>query len=221
MSIGFTWKKAQSLAFAMLLGLLVSACGSGGWQVDHEENIRRAEAPPELAESGMVVTPPAGLSADSQVPIVAQASRDDALQRADYGSLEDSLSSHSDNECIDAECKKRDVSGFGLSSEGSGQALAYGFGGESTVEEVLEHGLMLAGASPAHISFRGSGAENSIQCQWRGIARTAGQREDAIRFWLALDGGDSIPNRLQLEALFSVALGSGLSSLTTVGCTNT
>ena len=106
----------------------------------------------------MVVTPPAGLSADSQVPIVAQASRDDALQRADYGSLEDSLSSHSDNECIDAECKKRDVSGFGLSSEGSGQALAYGFGGESTVEEVLEHGLMASRCiAGAHLLSRFGG----------------------------------------------------------------
>ena len=66
--------------------------------------------------------------------------------------------------------------------------------GAPTVEELLEQGLHLAGASPAHLAIRGTAASNSIRCDWCGIARTASQREDAIRFWLRLDEDDTIPS---------------------------
>ena len=60
----------------------------------------------------------------------------------------------------------------------------------SSVEEVLEQGLRLAGASPVHVVFRGTAADDSVRCDWRGIARTPEQREAAIRFWLDLDDDD-------------------------------
>ena len=86
-----------------------------------------------------------------------------------------------------------------------GSTAAYDDGayGEPTVEEVLEHGLRLVGASPVHIAFRGTGDTSSVRCRWRGVARTAGQREGAIRFWMGLDEDDTIPSRYYVEALFT------------------
>ncbi len=74
-------------------------------------------------------------------------------------------------------------------------------GPAATVEEVLERGLRLAGASPVHLAFRGTAVANSARCDWRGIARTAGQRADAIRYWLELDADDELPNAAYLEGL--------------------
>lgn len=84
-----------------------------------------------------------------------------------------------------------------------GSTAAYDDGayGEPTVEEVLEHGLRLAGASPVHIAFRSTGDTNSVR--WRGIARTAGQRDGAIRFWIGLDEDDAVPAKSYVEAPFT------------------
>ena len=65
---------------------------------------------------------------------------------------------------------------------------------------------MLAGASPVHIAFRGTAKENSVRCEWRGIARTAEQREETVRFWLGLRQDDDIPDVTYLEPLFTVIL---------------
>ena len=83
---------------------------------------------------------------------------------------------------LDMEGRRASV--LGLFSGGDAMSSV---GPAATVEEVLEHGLRLAGASPVHLAIRGTAAANSTRCDWRGIARTAGQREDAIRFWLGLD----------------------------------
>ena len=75
-----------------------------------------------------------------------------------------------------------------------------------TVEELLEDGLHLAGASPVHLAVRGTAGAAMVRCAWRGIARTAAQREDAIRFWLQLDATDAIPDADYLGALFEATL---------------
>ena len=75
-----------------------------------------------------------------------------------------------------------------------------------TVEELLEHGLHLGDASPVHLAIRGTPAAGSVRCAWRGIARTAEQRADAIRFWLRLGPDAAIPESVDLEILFTVVL---------------
>ena len=75
-----------------------------------------------------------------------------------------------------------------------------------TVEAMLKDGLNLARASPVHLAIRGTAAANSVRCGWRGIARTASQREDAIRFWLRLDANEAIPRAAYLEILFTALL---------------
>ena len=76
----------------------------------------------------------------------------------------------------------------------------------TTVEAVLADGLALAGASPVHLAVRGTAGADTARCAWRGIARTAAQREDAIRFWLRLDTTDVIPSAAYLQIMFSVIL---------------
>ena len=46
----------------------------------------------------------------------------------------------------------------------------------------------------------------SVGCAWRGIARTAEQRADAIRLWPGLAPGAVIPEASYVEALFMVVL---------------
>ncbi len=75
-----------------------------------------------------------------------------------------------------------------------------------TVEELLERGLHRAGASPVHLAMRGTPAADSVRCAWRGIARTATQRAEAIRFWLRLNATEAIPRVSTLEVLFAVVL---------------
>ena len=101
-----------------------------------------------------------------------------------------------------ASCERRDVSGMDLFSViPSGVALSGG--PEATVEEVLEEGFLLAGASPVHVAFRGTATAGSVRCGWRGIARTSAQREGAIRLWLGLDADDDLPDVAFLEAMFT------------------
>ena len=76
----------------------------------------------------------------------------------------------------------------------------------ATVEALLEQGLTLAGVSPVHLALRGTAEAGTVRCAWRGIARTAAQREGAIRYWLRLGAGDAIPSVAYLEALFAVTL---------------
>ena len=71
-----------------------------------------------------------------------------------------------------------------------------------TVEDLLEKGLHLAGASPVHIVAEGSGQNSSLRCDWRGSARTASQREASLRFWLGKDDDDALPTASQAETEF-------------------
>ncbi len=85
-------------------------------------------------------------------------------------------------------------------------AAARSQGPAATVEELLKDGLRLAGASPVHLALRGTPAATSVRCAWRGVARTAQQREGAIRFWLRLGPTDAIPAVATLELLFAATL---------------
>ena len=74
------------------------------------------------------------------------------------------------------------------------------------VEAVLEQGLHLARVSPVHLAIRGTPAASSVRCQWRGVARTVQQREDAVRYWLRLGSTDAIPDAASLESMFTLVL---------------
>ena len=94
-----------------------------------------------------------------------------------------------------------------LFSGGPGGGAASG-GDEdaASVEDVLKQGLRLAEASPVHIALRGTAADDSVRCDWRGIARTPEQREAAIRFWLDLDDTDPLPSPDEVERRFMAKL---------------
>ena len=110
----------------------------------------------------------------------------------------------------DDQRSQRDVSRFMLFSAGPG-AAAYVDEGASSVEDVLDEGLYLAGASPVQIAFRGTVAPGSVRCGWRGVARTPTQRETAIRFWLELEVGDSVPSPEEVERRFNAGI-SGIDA---------
>ena len=67
-------------------------------------------------------------------------------------------------------------------------------------------GLHGVGASPVHLAVRGTAGAATVRCAWRGIARTAAQRADAIRFWLRLDVNEAIPDPSYLAVLFTAFL---------------
>ena len=102
-------------------------------------------------------------------------------------------------------CTLRDVSvhSYFFTGPGGGADSEVGV---STVEEVLEKGLHLAEASPVQLTFRGTASGESVRCGWRGTARTVTQREHAVRFWLGLGPGDTLPDSRFVEALFRVTL---------------
>ena len=75
-----------------------------------------------------------------------------------------------------------------------------------SVEEILESGLRGGNASPVHIAFRGTLDTDSIRCDWRGIARTASQRNEAAGFWLGLNPEDTLPSPAVVEILFIASL---------------
>ena len=84
-----------------------------------------------------------------------------------------------------------------------------GYAGEVSadiVEDVLEKGLRLGEASPVHLVVRGSPVGSSIRCGWRGVARTAAQREQAIRIWLGISDGEPLPTAAEAEQRFMAKL---------------
>ncbi len=71
----------------------------------------------------------------------------------------------------------------------------------------MEKGLRLGEASPVHLVVRGTTAGGSTRCDWRGVARTAAQRETAIRFWLGIADSESLPSAAEVERRFMEKLG--------------
>ena len=56
------------------------------------------------------------------------------------------------------------------------------------------------------MAVRGSTEDGSVRCDWRGVARTPQQREDAVRFWLDLDAGEALPSPTEVERRFMAEL---------------
>ena len=97
----------------------------------------------------------------------------------------------------------RNVSEFNLfASKPRGAGFTI-YRGADRVEAALEKGLRLAGASPAHLALHGTVSGNTTRCNWRGVARTAAQREAAIRFWLGLAASDPLPTAAAVESRFT------------------
>ena len=101
----------------------------------------------------------------------------------------------------DAAQTPRDVSWFSLFSAPVGAASGGDYDSPS-VEDSLAMGLYAAGITPTHIAFRGSAETGSVRCEWRGVARTLGQREDSIRFWLGLGDDDPLPSASDVAKRF-------------------
>ena len=109
-------------------------------------------------------------------------------------------------------CDERDVSDvnpFGGAAAGFGGA-AYGYEPQDapTVEEILEMGLYQSGASPVHIAFRGAPLRDSVRCDWRGVARTAQQREESARFWFGLSEDLPLPPAAEIENMLVRLVGT-------------
>ena len=100
----------------------------------------------------------------------------------------------------------RDVSRFNLFAVKPLGAASVGDVEADSLEDVLEKGLRLAQASPVHLAVRGTGVNNSVRCAWRGVARTATQREQAVRFWLELATADPLPSAAEVERRFTAEL---------------
>ena len=167
-----------------------------------------------LAQSATrgAAAPNAEHGTDSQIVVKVSDAEDDG-DRNNVRAMVEVSATDADDECTVGDgatvaCVPRDVSSIDLfSSSSSGNRTMVSSGGyEATVEEVIEYGLRLAGASPVHLAVRGTPSSNSVRCEWRGIARTAKQRENAIRFWLRLEEDESIPDASYLETLFRVTL---------------
>ena len=107
--------------------------------------------------------------------------------------------------CANGNCETRSVSAFNLFS-GSSQLGAAQEADVNTasVEEILEKGLALSEMSPVHLAFRGATTDGGVRCDWRGIARTAQQREQAVRFWLDLEQSEPLPPADEVERRFMV-----------------
>ena len=135
----------------------------------------------------------------------------DAINRSHRPGAQSPVTTLVEGACTDTgpesePCQSRDVSGFDLFS--TRPHAAAGLAGEEgpTVEEILEAGLDLAGASPVHIALRGTAQADSVRCAWRGIARAPSQREETIRYWLQLDDDDPIPDVFLLETVFTLTM---------------
>ena len=179
---------------ALLLALAVTGCGGGeGSKIaEHSNEPARALAPSDASNP---VDQPSGVDLDA-----------DGQTALDVGTNEKAPCAAAAG--ADGSCNPRDVSAIDLFSNRPGRSdIAFSVGPAATVEEVMEKGLRLAGASPVHMVVRGTAVADSVRCDWRGIARTAEQREEAIRFWLGLDADDEIPDAAYLEALFTATIG--------------
>ena len=165
-----------------LLGL-AAACGTQGAndhdrQRDVDSPVAETLAPPQVSNPDA--------PQDTQVQAVSDAKADSQPCSGDAGEP----------------CAPRDVSGLSLFEPRPAAAGYYIQSDADSVEAVLEKGLRLAEASPVHIAIRGRTAGSTFRCAWRGVARTAGQRERAVRYWLGLAATDALPSATEVERRF-------------------
>ena len=151
------------------------------------------------SESATQRTPPPIL------PAMTESARESSPAEADVLSSSSTSSECSNTGAEVSSCEMRDVSSFGLFEPRAGRAAMHQ-SGTPTVEDVLQQGLRLAGASPTHLAVRGTASRDSLRCEWRGIVRTMEQRDNSIRYWLGLGMDEAIPDRTYLELLFTISL---------------
>ena len=186
-------RKAKALLIVAMVALSVGCVGAS----------ERGEATSSLPELASVASDPVpeDAAAGSDSSSVAEVTAPDATSPAAVATPRVPIASSGGPAVATAPAAQA----AGLEAvRGRGEATTSG--ATSTVEELLEDGLYGAGASPVHLAIRGTPAADSVRCNWRGIARTAQQREDAIRFWLRLDTTETIPSVGALEILFAVVL---------------
>ena len=195
MNDGMTSRRVMRACFAVAaLALLACAQGCG-------ESARPVGTP--LASSVSVEVPsPTMMPLPTAVPVDASTPAPSSTATALMPTLVPPALAGS----VVAQRVPRDVSFIELFSGSPDGAVAYSRGAEPTVEDVLEKGLRLAGASPVHVAVRGTASSDTVRCDWRGIARSAEQRNRAIRFWLGLDADDAIPDAAFMDALFAATM---------------
>ncbi len=186
-------RKAKALLIVAMVALSVGCVGAS----------ERGEATSSLPELASVASDPVpkDAAAGSDSSSVAEVTAPDATSPAAVATPRVPIASSGGPAVATAPAAQA----AGLEAvRGRGEATTSG--ATSTVEELLEDGLYGASASPVHLAIRGTPAATSVRCAWRGIARTAQQREDAIRFWFRLDATEAIPSVAALEILFTVVL---------------
>ena len=198
-------------ALGLLALLLVAVIGCGGDEQDDAvvsaESAARASASSPVSEDAPSLPPAAAVAASESFPALPPGSRGffsagPAEESAATAPTLPEAPCTSDS----ATCEPRDVGSFDLFSGSGGQAAGYPVDGTASVKEVLQQGLRSAGASPVHIAVRGTASGESVRCDWRGIARTPGQRALAIRYRLGLEEDEAIPSAAYLELLFNATL---------------
>ncbi len=101
------------------------------------------------------------------------------------------------------DCEPRSLDGFPITPPVVPDGAAYDISIETpSLEDVLEKGYLTTEQSPVHIAARAVAGTGTSRCEWRGIARTTEQREDAIRFWLGIDDDAPLPSVEEVEQLF-------------------
>ena len=97
----------------------------------------------------------------------------------------------------------RDVSNIHLTNQATSLVASDYERTTETVEELLEKGWYAAGASPVHIAIRGTPREDSVRCEWHGVARTPAQREEQIRFLLGVPDDTDLPSPADVETILT------------------
>ena len=181
------------LLLALLIGAIGAACADAA-----ASTTRQPSPPGTVPVAAAVATPQVVAPVETAVPR-AEPTSDGVISRGPLAAIDRlAVATPTNPASFDATFGPKD-------DRARGQAAA-AIADVPTVEELLEEGQYLAGASPVHLAIRGTPAASSVRCAWRGVARTVNQRADAIRFWLRLGAGGTIPDQVFLERLFAVVL---------------
>ena len=206
-------RAATLFAVIVVFGLSMVA-GPCGYSDPTPAPLRGVDPYPQPTSRPTVpVTPPTEDTdaAGESSPVLAKTDRAEPAEDTDTPSLPEDTgatgqmgtSMETEADPTVADTSPRDVSGMLLFvSQPGGAGSDYVFETE-TVEELLDKGMFAVEASPTHIVLRGTPVRDSVRCEWQGIARTPYQREEAIRFWLALGDDTALPSPAELERTFT------------------
>ena len=172
--------------------------GNHKWHLEStDEELREIQGTPRALR----FAEPTPTPSPSAKPSTPNTQTHSEVSEASHGAAESDAKQITQHICINGQCSPRDVSGANLFTVDVAGTTEIG-ADLPTVEDLLEKGLHLAGASPVHIVAEGSGQNSSLRCDWRGSARTASQREASLRFWLGKDDDEALPSASQAETEF-------------------